>query len=160
MNKDLAHVGMATGRVWAGFLHTWTWPADLPQKPEPTPFNKRIFFCAPDTPHRAPRASLNACYKPRPEIPTKKKTPKTPILFINLDQKPKNKNPRILFFNQTRVATKNPKINTKISYFLFTLSKSQTQTQKSQTQTKFSKKKKKKKNKGNPNPNNPKGPKL
>ena len=51
------------------------------------------------------------------------------ILFINLDQKPKNKNPRIIFFNRTKVATKNPKTNKKISDFLFSLSKSQTQTQ-------------------------------
>ena len=130
--------------------------SSLSQKPKPAPSNKLIFFLAPQTclvgPHR-PRG-------PRPVHATNldkksqhKKNPKTPRLFINLDQKPKNKNPRILFFNWTRVATKNPKTNTKISYFLFSLSKSQTQTQiltqtqtqKSQTQTRFLKKKRKKK---------------
>ena len=111
----------------------------LPQKPEPTLSNKLIFFLAPQTcpvgPYR-PRG-------PRPVHATNldkksqhKKNPKTPRLFINLDQKPKNKNPRILFFNWTKVAAKNPKTNTKISYFLFSLSKSQTQTQiLTQTQT-------------------------
>ena len=58
------------------------------------------------------------------------------IMFINLDQKLKNKNPRIMLFNQTRVATKILNTNTKISNFLFFLSKSQTQTQiLTQTQT-------------------------
>ena len=127
-----------------------------PRNSNPPHLINWFFFLAPQTclvgPHR-PRG-------PRPVHATNldkksqhKKNPKTPRLFINLDQKPKNKNPRILFFNWTKVATKNPKTNTKISYFLFSLSKSQTQTQiltqtqtqKSQTQTRFLKKKRKKK---------------
>ena len=47
---------MATGRVRAGFLNVRTRPAGLPKKPEPAPFKKRVFFCAPDPPCRAPRA--------------------------------------------------------------------------------------------------------
>ena len=49
-------LGMAMGRVWAGFLNTRTQPANLSQKPEPTLFNKRVFFCALDSPYRAPQA--------------------------------------------------------------------------------------------------------
>ena len=37
-------VGMAMGRVWAGFLYTRTRPADQDSQPEPGPIINRIFF--------------------------------------------------------------------------------------------------------------------
>ena len=45
---------MAMDRVWARFLYARARPTGLPQKPEPAPFNKQVFFCAPDPPRRAP----------------------------------------------------------------------------------------------------------
>ena len=47
-------IGMVTGRVQAGFLHTWTRPAG--QDPRPGPARLLIgffFFWGPDSPHRA-----------------------------------------------------------------------------------------------------------
>ena len=46
-------VGMATGRVRAGFFHIRTRPAGLSQKSEPGPFIKRVFFFTPNPPRRA-----------------------------------------------------------------------------------------------------------
>ena len=40
-------VGMATGRVRVGFLHTRARPAGLDPRPEPGPISKRIFFTGP-----------------------------------------------------------------------------------------------------------------
>ena len=40
-------LGMATGRVRAGFFHTRTRPAGQDPWPEPDPFIKRIFFPGP-----------------------------------------------------------------------------------------------------------------
>ena len=57
MRTMLEEVGMATGRVRAGFFHTRARPAGLDPRPEPGPISKRIFFLwGPDPPHRAPRA--------------------------------------------------------------------------------------------------------
>ena len=44
---------MATGWVRAGFLYIRTRPAGLTPKPEPAPFNKRVFF-NPNPPRRVP----------------------------------------------------------------------------------------------------------
>ena len=49
-------VGMATGRVWIGFLCTRTRLAGLTLKPKPAPFIKRVFSLNPNPPRRAPRA--------------------------------------------------------------------------------------------------------
>ena len=40
-------LGMATGRVRAGFFHTRARPAGLDLRPEPGPISKRIFFAGP-----------------------------------------------------------------------------------------------------------------
>ena len=37
-------LGMATGRVWGGFLYARTRPAGPYPTPEPNPFNKQVFF--------------------------------------------------------------------------------------------------------------------
>ena len=105
------HIGMTTGRIRAGFLYAWTWPAGLPKKPEPALFNKRVFFCAPTHatsmpnlwPNKKKKKGLPEAlnlHKPRLETHTKKKK-KPKIMFINLDQKPKKKKkkPRIMFIN-------------------------------------------------------------
>ena len=43
---------MATGRVQTGFFETRTWPAGPPLLPGPSPFNKRVFFLAPNLARR------------------------------------------------------------------------------------------------------------
>ena len=49
-------VGMATGRVRAGFFHTRTQPAGQDPWPGPDPFTKQVFFWAQTCPRRALRA--------------------------------------------------------------------------------------------------------
>ena len=99
---------MATSRVQARFLNARTQPAGLPQKLKPTLFNKRVFFCAPDSPRwdlQAPPKIRNPKKKPwimfmnldQSDQKPKKikiKPQDAKIMFINLDQKLKNKNPR------------------------------------------------------------------
>ena len=47
-------LGMTAGRVRAGFFHTPTQTAGLPQKPRLDPFIKQIFFLTPNLARRAP----------------------------------------------------------------------------------------------------------
>ena len=54
-------VGMAIGRVRAGFFHTQTRPVGLPWKPGPGPFIKQIFFSTPNPPRRAPTGPVPSC---------------------------------------------------------------------------------------------------
>ena len=109
-----------------------------PQNLNPARLINGFFFSGPILTCRAYLAHATSRSYPWLKLKKKiKKNKKNPmIMFINLDQKLKNKNPRIMLFNQTRVATKILNTNTKISNFLFFLSKSQTQTQiLTQTQT-------------------------
>ena len=68
-------LGMAMGRVWAGFLNTRTQPANLSQKPEPTLFNKRVFFLRPRLAMSGP---VGPVQDQKSQKKKKKKTPKTP----------------------------------------------------------------------------------
>ena len=47
VDEGVSSLGMATGRVRAGFFHTRTRPAGQDPWPEPEPFIKRIFFPGP-----------------------------------------------------------------------------------------------------------------
>ena len=58
-------LGMATGRVRAGFLYTRTRPAGLNLLSEPGPFNKRVFFVA-------PKLAPSKLVSPSPKSKTKK----------------------------------------------------------------------------------------
>ena len=124
---------MATGWVRAMFLNAQTRPMGLPQKPEPTPFNKWVFFCALNPPRWAPWAlpkirnpkkktprSRSSTYISLIKSPKKKKKPQNAkIMFINLDQKPKNKNPRSYSSIGTKQQLKTQKQTQKFQIFYF-----------------------------------------
>ena len=78
--NSVAQIGMATGRVWAGFLHTRTRPAGQDPQPGPDPFTNRVFFRARTRPRRAPSSGPPS----RPNLKA-----------LNLDLIKKKKNSRL-----------------------------------------------------------------
>ena len=67
------NIGMAAGRIRAGFFHTRTRLASLPWKPRPSPFIKRIFFSTPNP--SGPRG-------PRPLMPSQAQNQKCKFWFM------------------------------------------------------------------------------
>ena len=63
-------VGMATGRVRAGFFHTRARPAGLDPRPEPGPISNRIFF---PEPRPAPPGPVGPRYFRAHSVAQKKK---------------------------------------------------------------------------------------
>ena len=70
MKWDIFKLGMAMGQVRAGFLYAQTRPAGLNPLPEPTSFNKRVFFQTPNPPHRALQAPRALSRPTHPQITT------------------------------------------------------------------------------------------
>ena len=105
------HVGMATGRVRAGFFHTRTRPAGQDPWPGPAPFRVPGFFPGP----RPAPAGVRGARGPRLEIgpnlwPNQKKKKKSPDLFFptfkpaylnsSLDNVAQMPNHRLLIINK------------------------------------------------------------
>ena len=92
--------GMATGRVQTGSLHIQIRSTGQGPRPGPYPFTKQIFSQGPDSPRRAPRASLspsrkkayfkqapNSTSNPRPNMKSQKS-----LLFKSPQPRPNNNN--------------------------------------------------------------------
>ena len=72
-------LGMATGQVWARFLHTWTRPVGPNLRPGPSLIIKRIFFANLDLPRKVLFSlTRNSESKSRNSNPLS--TPSLPIL--------------------------------------------------------------------------------
>ena len=74
--KDSFYLGMATGRIWAGFFNTWIQLAGLSPRPGPSPFTKRIFFPGLGPAPSSPRAHLGQADLGPIRGPTQKKKEK------------------------------------------------------------------------------------